>query len=332
MTQKLPFSAPGEGSNAGAISSSSAHLVANPSIGEVSLGASLSMGSACHLEDRAATAASEEMEEERDHESASHTAIAGTSRTVSLSSSYILGHSGRPAALHHHHHRAGGATAAMAASAAAAAAAAVPMSGGGGEGGSGNTLEVDVHSGVRAAGKKAFSASQDRLSSGGGGGGGETASLSGRSATVSLSADNDGAASTRGLAGSILAYRLSSHPSHDNGSVNSYRTVASGDQVLLTTCGSANPSVAAVPIASAADNNDGISLRSLPVLEKTTVLVSHGQQQPQQQRSLSPVSNFSGDELASNGGGSGGGGSALGGAARRSTRRGRPHLDKQVRN
>ena len=76
-------------------------------------------------------------------------------------------------------------------------------------------LEVgaDVHT---AAARKKFSLSNERLAS-------ETVSVvsySERSATVSLAeGNNDGTASTRALAGSLLHYRMG-----DNQSVNSYRT------------------------------------------------------------------------------------------------------------
>ncbi len=58
--------------------------MANPSIGEVSLGASLSMGSGCILENNADNAS-----REPDRESASNTAVAGASLTGSVASSYI---------------------------------------------------------------------------------------------------------------------------------------------------------------------------------------------------------------------------------------------------
>ena len=124
--------------------------VANPSIGEVSLGASLSLGSGSHL-DRV----------ECDRESASNTAIAGASLTGSVASSYI-GH---------------------------------------------QRLEVgaDVHP------RKKYSFSSERLS--------ETVSLSEKSGSVSLAEDG---ASTRALAGSLLAYRMEKM---ENTSVNSYRSV-----------------------------------------------------------------------------------------------------------
>ena len=59
--------------------------VANPSIGEVSLGASLSMGSGCILESNADNAS-----REPDRESASQTAIAGASLTGSVGKSSLL--------------------------------------------------------------------------------------------------------------------------------------------------------------------------------------------------------------------------------------------------
>ena len=129
--------------------------VANPSIGEVSLGASLSMGSGCHLDRVGCTLT------ECDRESASNTAIAGASLTGSVASSYIS------------HQR----------------------------------LEVgaDVHP------RKKFSFSSERLS--------ETVSLSEKSGSVSLAEDG---ASTRALAGSLLAYRMEKM---ENTSVNSYRSV-----------------------------------------------------------------------------------------------------------
>ena len=127
--------------------------VANPSIGEVSLGASLSLGSGSHLDRVGCTLI------ECDRESASNTALAGTSLTGSVASSYIG------------HHR----------------------------------LEVgaDVHP------RKKFSFSSERLS--------ETVSLSEKSGSVSLAEDG---ASTRALAGSLLAYRMEKM---ENTSVNSYR-------------------------------------------------------------------------------------------------------------
>ena len=127
--------------------------VANPSIGEVSLGASLSLGSGSHLDRVGCTLT------ECDRESASNTALAGASLTGSVASSYIG------------HHR----------------------------------LEVgaDVHP------RKKFSFSSERLS--------ETVSLSEKSGSVSLAEDG---ASTRALAGSLLAYRMEKM---ENTSVNSYR-------------------------------------------------------------------------------------------------------------
>ena len=127
--------------------------VANPSIGEVSLGASLSLGSGSHLDRVGCTLI------ECDRESASNTAIAGYSLTGSVASSYI-GH---------------------------------------------QKLEVgaDVHP------RKKYSFSSERLS--------ETVSLSEKSGSVSLAEDG---ASTRALAGSLLAYRMEKM---ENTSVNSYR-------------------------------------------------------------------------------------------------------------
>merc|ERR1711963_504379 len=147
--------------------------VANPSIGEVSLGASLSMGSGCILESNADNAS-----REPDRESASQTAIAGASLTGSVASSYF-GPSGIS------------------------------------QKSKNNRLEVgvDVHP------RKKFSFSSERLS--------ETVSLSERSATVSFSEEaerNSVVASTRALAGSLLAYRMG-----DSQSVHSYRTVENLD-------------------------------------------------------------------------------------------------------
>lgn len=175
--------------------------VANPSIGEVSLGASLSLGSGSHL-DRLT---------ECDRESASNTAVAGYSLTGSVASSYLGQH----------------------------------------------RLEVgaDVHP------RKKYSFSSERLS--------ETVSLSEKSASLSL-ADNDGAASTRALAGSLLQYRL------ENSSLASSSRL--GGQATPGSC------------ASAETGGDEISLRSLPG-------GGNGQQQ-QQQRSLSPVCLLSGEEVS----------------------------------
>ena len=128
--------------------------VANPSIGEVSLGASLSLGSGSHL-DRVGGSITGDC----DRESASNTGIAGHSLTGSVASSYI-GH---------------------------------------------QRLEVgaDVHP------RNKYSFSSERLS--------ETVSLSEKSASNSLAEDG---ASTRALAGSLLAYRIEKM---ENTSVNSYR-------------------------------------------------------------------------------------------------------------
>lgn len=67
----------------------SSHRVGNPSIGEVSFGmsASLSMGSGSHL-DRMGVI------RDSDRESASNTAIAGTSLTGSVSSGVVGGSAG----------------------------------------------------------------------------------------------------------------------------------------------------------------------------------------------------------------------------------------------
>ena len=140
-------------------------LIANPSIGEVSLGTSLSLGSGCHLD--------REEGREADRESASNTAMAGASIAGSLASSSAGAGGVRVESAplktlgignYHIQHR----------------------------------LEVgaDIHT------RKKLSFSSERLS--------ETVSLSERSATISLADDGAcSAASTRGLAGSILAYRVS---------------------------------------------------------------------------------------------------------------------------
>merc|ERR1719411_2557545 len=208
--------------------------VANPSIGEVSLGASLSMGPGSHLDRVGCTLT------ECDRESASNTAIAGASLTGSVASSYIS------------HQR----------------------------------LEVgaDVHP------RKKFSFSSERLS--------ETVSLSEKSGSVSLAEDG---ASTRALAGSLLAYRMEKM---ENTSVNSYRA---GFQTPGS-CGSASQGTAG-DVDSAiypcqGYSGDEISLKSMPGLAM------------HQPRSLSPVSSMSGEELTA--------------ALRRSRRRAGGHLDKQV--
>jgi len=192
----------------------SSSRVANPSIGEVSLGASLSLGSGSHL-DRVGCVLTE-----CDRESASNTAIAGHSLTGSVASSYI-GH---------------------------------------------QRLEVgaDVHP------RKKYSFSSERLS--------ETVSLSEKSGSVSLAEDG---ASTRALAGSLLAYKL------ENTSVSSYRA---GIQTPGS-CGSASQGTAgdvdsAIYPCSGAYSGDEISLKSMPGLA-----MHHP-------RSLSPVSSMSGEELS----------------------------------
>jgi hypothetical protein len=204
--------------------------VANPSIGEVSLGASLSMGSGSHLERVGCVLV------ECDRESASTTAIAGHSLTGSVASSYI-GH---------------------------------------------QRLEVgaDVHP------RKKYSFSSERLS--------ETVSLSEKSGSVSLAEDG---ASTRALAGSLLAYKM------ENTSVSSYRA---GMQTPGS-CGSASQGTAgdvdSAIYPGCGYSGDEISLRSMPGLS-----MHHP-------RSLSPVSSMSGEELSA--------------AVRRSRRR-QGLMDKQL--
>jgi len=207
----------------------SSSRVANPSIGEVSLGASLSLGSGSHLDRVGCVLA------ECDRESASNTAIAGHSLTGSVASSYI-GH---------------------------------------------QRLEVgaDVHP------RKKYSFSSERLS--------ETVSLSEKSGSVSLAEDG---ASTRALAGSLLAYKM------ENTSVSSYRA---GIQTPGS-CGSASQGTAGdvdSAIYPGGYSGDEISLRSMPGLA-----MHHP-------RSLSPVSSMSGEELTA--------------AVRRSRRR-QGFLDKQL--
>eukprot|EP00090_Calanus_glacialis_P017757 TRINITY_DN27570_c0_g1_i1.p1 TRINITY_DN27570_c0_g1~~TRINITY_DN27570_c0_g1_i1.p1 ORF type:complete len:987 (-),score=234.47 TRINITY_DN27570_c0_g1_i1:914-3874(-) len=207
----------------------SSSRVANPSIGEVSLGASLSLGSGSHLDRVGCVLA------ECDRESASNTAIAGHSLTGSVASSYI-GH---------------------------------------------QRLEVgaDVHP------RKKYSFSSERLS--------ETVSLSEKSGSVSLAEDG---ASTRALAGSLLAYKM------ENTSVSSYRA---GIQTPGS-CGSASQGTAGdvdSAIYPCGYSGDEISLRSMPGLA-----MHHP-------RSLSPVSSMSGEELTA--------------AVRRSRRR-QGFLDKQL--
>jgi len=208
----------------------SSSRVANPSIGEVSLGASLSLGSGSHLDRVGCVLA------DVDRESASTTAIAGYSLTGSVASSYI-GH---------------------------------------------QRLEVgaDVHP------RKKYSFSSERLS--------ETVSLSEKSGSVSLAEDG---ASTRALAGSLLAYKM------ENTSVSSYRA---GIQTPGS-CGSASQGTAgdvdSAIYPGCGYSGDEISLRSMPGLA-----MHHP-------RSLSPVSSMSGEELSA--------------AVRRSRRR-QGLMDKQL--
>jgi len=181
--------------------------VANPSIGELSLGASLSMGSGSHI-DRLV---------ECDRESASNTAIAGYSLTGSVASSYLGQH----------------------------------------------RLEVgaDVHP------RKKFSFSSERLS--------ETVSLSEKSATVSLG--DDGGASTRALAGSILQYRMENKM--ENSSVNSYKT----GQATPGSSVSANQEIDAVSFRPDTDlclypSGDEISVRSVPGAALRSLSPVHGEE------------------------------------------------------
>jgi len=251
----------------------------NPSIGEVSLGASLSMGSGCILENAGDTAS-----REPDRESASNTGVAGASITGSVaSSSYV----------------------AMKAI-----------------GGRHNRLEVgvDVHP------RKKFSFSSERLS--------ETVSqFSERSTTVSLADETGGgnsvAASTRALAGSLLAYRFG-----DSQSMHNYRSGADNhsmvnqfeDEVSLRSLPMPAQHGSCMPSGPQGGNGNGVGGPS------GTGSAAHslgGQQADQRSlhsthvhmsnlnppRSMSPVSNFSGDELSHGG--------------RRSQRR-RPLLDKQL--
>jgi len=181
--------------------------VANPSIGELSLGASLSMGSGSNI-DRLV---------ECDRESASNTAIAGYSLTGSVASSYLGQH----------------------------------------------RLEVgaDVHP------RKKFSFSSERLS--------ETVSLSEKSATVSLG--DDGGASTRALAGSILQYRMENKM--ENSSVNSYRT----GQATPGSSVSANQEIDGVSFRPDTDlclypSGDEISVRSVPGAALRSLSPVHGEE------------------------------------------------------
>lgn len=205
--------------------------VANPSIGEVSLGASLSMGSGCILEHNADNAS-----REPDRESASITAVAGPSLTGSVASSYLGGPSKSKT----------------------------------------NRLEVgvDVHP------RKKFSFSSERLS--------ETVSLSERSATVSLADDGgNSVASTRALAGSLLAYKCA-----DSQSMNSYRTTGENNDNFSMKSNQAF--------------EDQVSLRSLPMTQHSQQLSVHSSSQAQHlnpPRSMSPVSSMSGDELSTGHGG-----------------------------
>jgi E3 ubiquitin-protein ligase RNF19A len=222
-------------------------LVANPSIGEVSLGASLSLGSGCHLNEREQY--TDLASRECDRESASNTAVAGASLTGSLASSYL-------GARNHDHstitnsqrqedtHKSGINPPAT-------------MMSGIGTYHLQNRLEVDVHNGSR----KKFSFSSERLS--------DQISLSERSGTISMG-DGDGArseASTRALAGSLLAYKLG-----DSQSVSSYQRVIGersiGDPTSETTSNvvpASSSSMGYGATSAAGMHEDALSLRSLPL-------------------------------------------------------------------
>ncbi len=144
-------------------------------------------------------------------------------------------------------------------------------------------LEVDVHAASGGSCRKKFSLSSE---------------------TVSLGDRSDG--STRALAGSLLSGRGGCGVAaaslaggvQDSQSVHSWRScgAAAVDEISLRS----------LPASSAAVVTFGTSTNAPVALQQ--------QPPPQQQRSLSPVSQMSGDELAS---------------GRKSARR-RPHLDKQV--
>ena len=222
-------------------------LVANPSIGEVSLGASLSLGSGCHLNEREQD--TDLASRECDRESASNTAMAGTSLTGSFASSYLGARNNDPSVIVNFHrqdesHKSG----------------VNPPSTNVNSIGTyhlQNRLEVDVHNGAR----KKLSYSSERLS--------ETISLSERSGTISL-ADADGArseASTKALAGSLLAYKLG-----DSQSVGSYHRVIGersiGDPTSETTSNVVPASSSSMGYGAAAAiglHEDALSLRSLPL-------------------------------------------------------------------
>merc|ERR1719361_580003 len=272
-------------------------LVANPSIGEVSLGASLSLGSGCHLNEREQD--TDLASRECDRESASNTAVAGASLTGSLASSYF--------GVRNHENTVSNCQRPDETQKSANNQSAATMNGIGTYYLQ-NLLEVDVHNGQR----KKFSFSSERLS--------ETISLSERSASISL-ADGDGArseASTKALAGSILAYKL------DSQSVGSYHRVIGersiGDPTSETTSNVVPPSSASMGYGgtvSVGMHEDALSLRSLPLhpastqgrsnggdMYQTSVKENHLQNPSSSivsvvpPRSLSPVSSMSGDELS----------------------------------
>ena len=221
-------------------------LVANPSIGEVSLGASLSLGSGCHLNEREHD--NDLASRECDRESASNTAMAGASLTGSLASSYLGARNNDPSVSVNIHrqdenHKSG----VHPSSTTMNSIGTYHLQ---------NRLEVDVHNGAR----KKLSYSSERLS--------ETISLSERSGTISL-ADGDGArseASTRALAGSLLAYKL------DSQSVGSYHRVIGersiGEPTSETTSNVVPASSSSMGYGTSAVtgmHEDALSLRSLPL-------------------------------------------------------------------
>lgn len=200
----------------------------NPSIGEMSLGRSLSMGSTSHI-----------LDHEADRESASNTAVAGTSRTVSLASSSVLmggvtsfrgvsfscqrggsGSGGSSDKSHHHPHNHNHPRTSQS------------SRGGGLEVGSSEYHHHHHHHhhhhnhNHHGGARKKYS--------------GASSSTDGLSETASLMDPNQDGASTRALAGSILAYKT------DTQSVNSFRTGGDPSDILPA-------------------SGDEISLRSLPL-------------------------------------------------------------------
>ena len=142
-------------------------------------------------------------------------------------------------------------------------------------------------------GRKKFSFSSERLS--------ETISLSEKSATISL-ADGDGArseASTRALAGSLLAYKLG-----DSQSVGSYHRVIGersiGDPTSETTSNVVPASSSSMGYGTSSAtcmHEDALSLRSLPLQHTTQgrltgvdIFTSTGKEQHLQNPSSSVIS------------------------------------------